>query len=372
MPGKQNPSESSPEDQVLDSSSDELENDDLETGQEEESLEETEAASSDADDSKISEEERKDLLDVVKDVVKKDDEPSSEDEDSDEDKKKEGKEGKTKEDASSASKDGKSEEDDDASDEFTEEDLAKEKPSTQKRIRSLTGKLEESHSQIEELTPHAESYRKIDGFMQQYGITPEESAEAFTIMALVKTEPDKALQRMQQHVDNIAGVVGESLPDDLKQRVEDGTLDEADAKELSKARATANLERARRETIQTTAKKDEKTRETADANTLLARTLDDWQAKTAETDPDYQKKHGFIKTQLQALVAELGAPQNAEEVLQYANIAKGMVDKQIGEVAPKPQKKEKKSIKSRSASGPSPQPNPETMLDVVRQAASGG
>lgn len=374
MPGKQKTSDSSAEEQVLDSNSEELENDESQN----EGSEETEANSSDADDSNNSEEEsRKDLLDVVKDAVKSDeDNDQSEDEDDDDSDKEEDKKGKkSKEDASSASKSGKSEdtedEGDEGSDEFTEEELKSLNEKTQKRIRNLTSKLENAHAQVEDYKPHAESYRKIDGFMQQYGITPEESAEAFTIMALVKTDPSQALQRMQQHINTISGYVGETLPDDLKQRVEDGTLSEEDAKELSKARATAKLERERREATEKATEKATEERTAQNKQQELATSLDNWQANISKTDPDYQKKHGFLKTQLQALIGELGTPENAEEMVRYANIAYGMVNEQLGQVVSKApeKKKEKRSLQSRNASGPSPKPKPETTLDVVRLAA---
>lgn len=370
-PEKQNASDTSADEIEMDSKSEELEVDNAE------STEDTEASSSAAEDSKSSDdEERKNLLDVVKDAVVDEDEgndqPDQDEGDEYDDEEAEASE--SKEDVSSTSK-GSKETDTDASEEFTEEEIKQLKPSTQKRIRALNSKLEEAYAQAEEYKPDAESYRKVDDFMQKYGITPEESAEAFTIMALVKTDPNQALQRMQKHIDTISGHVGETLPADLLQKVEEGSLSEQDAKELSKARAQANIERQKREAAEQRYQKQQQEAQSQAQVREIGLALDNWQTKMRTADPDYDKKNGLVKTQLKALISELGQPKNPEEANRYADIAYGMVNQSLGsfmkETQQAPQKREKRSIKSRSSSGPAPERQitaESPLIDVARKA----
>lgn len=353
-----------------------------------------EADSSNADDSKNSEDEHQSLLDVVKNATDKydsedeGDKPKSKGEGSKDSEEDDSDSDGSEEDASSASdekgkKDKSSKDTEEAKDddEFTEEDLAKEKPQTQRRIRNLLGRLEDTHSQVENLKPAAEGYQQIESYMSDHGITPEEASEAFTIMALVKTDPAQALERMQGHVKNIASYVGDEMPDDIRQKVEDGILDEETGKELSKARAEARRERQKSEGIQQQYQQQQQQQQTAQTQQAVAQALDNWQASKSQEDPNYQQKHELVSTQLRALVAQYGTPRNAEEAGLYAEKAYDFANQQFQRLAganpqqpvqdpqtPKYQpKREKRSIQSRASSGPSPKPKPETTLDVIKQ-----
>lgn len=350
--------------------------------QEDQVLEESDEAqtadSSDAEDSKKSDDEHDTLLDVVKDVVDKEsskkkaeklEEESEDDTEDDVDV-----EGKKSDDVSSTSEEkGKSEEEDDS---FTEEELEKEKPRTRKRIKKLIGKLDNAHSEIDDLKPKAESYNKIEEFSKEYGITPEESAEAFTIMALVKTDPEKALERLQGHVQNISSRVGETLPEDLERKVQEGLLDEGSARELSRARAQAALEKERREAMEQQSKQVQQQTAVQQVQTEMSNALNSWQEEKQKTDPTYQTKHGFVSDRLRSLIAEHGVPRNGQEARQYAEAAYNYVSQMLPSAPVSPSEntvqnkkspKQKRVISSRKTSGPSPDPKPRTTLDVIRQ-----
>lgn len=357
---------SSPDDQVLDSNS-EVE----ETAQDVETTEENlEATSSNADDSKTSEDEHKSLLDVVKDAVEEtSEEEVSEDTDTEDEDGEPDADSKAKEDASSASEEGEKGKEDEEDADFTDEDLAKEKPSTRKRIQKLISKLDDAHSRAEEYEPKAQRFQEISDFMATNGITSEEASEAFAVMALVKSDPAQALERLRQHVSTIEETLGEgNLPADLKQKVEDGLLDEDTAKEVSKARAQARFEREQREAYQQAEQQRTEQQQAQGQQQLVSNALDSWQASMQQKDPDYPIKHGFVKDKLTALIQQHGAPRTAQEANQYADIAYGMVNEELSKVAPKPQKKAKRAIPSRSTSGPSPTVKPDTTLGIIKQA----
>lgn len=325
------------------------------------------AASSTAqEDSKQAEEtEHKTLLDVVKDVVAKSEEESekaAKTDDEEEGEESKAGESSTPEDKKSGKKDSETVTD------FTKEELEKEKPSTRKRIEKLLDEKFEATKLVDQYKPQAESFGQISGFMRENGIANEEAAEAFTIMAMVKSNPQEALKRMRVHIDNIAQAVGEILPADLAKKVEDGTLDEDTAKELSVARASAAREAALHQDLQTKTTEEKKQTQAVETAQVLANTLNNWQSNKSKTDPDYSKKHDLLKVYIQAAIAEKGRPENPAQVAAIADEAYGKVTAALAKVIPTQKLQPKKTVLTRNVSGPSPKVAPTNTLEIIKAA----
>lgn len=173
------------------------------------------------------------------------------------------------------------------------------------------------------LRGEAGEYRKISGFLTEHRIEPAEAAQALRAAALVKgafegrNDPKEALEFLDQWRTDLAKLAGVELPDDLKERVEQGYVDEASATELSVARTKAafaeqrsNLD-AQRQTHQ-----EALSRVSANQNAAVA-----WEAQRSASDPDYSRKQKAVERYARALIAEHGAPENPAQVQQLLDAA---------------------------------------------------
>ncbi|MEI7837901.1 MAG: hypothetical protein WCK05_15980, partial [Planctomycetota bacterium] len=136
----------------------------------------------------------------------------------------------------------------------------------------------------------ANSYRKVTGFMDTYGLKIEDVAEGFNIMALMKTDPAAALKRLQSHYNQLQKVTGNVLPDDLREKVESGFTDEETARELARRRAIdeRTQELARQHLADTERQHAEAIK--AEHRTKTLSVVADWERGIRSRDPDYDRK----------------------------------------------------------------------------------
>jgi len=188
----------------------------------------------------------------------------------------------------------------------------------------------------------ADQYRAITNFMQQSNLTGEEVAQGFEIMALLKSgDLGNLSQARQWFAERLAGldeVLGNQLPDDLKQKVDQGLVDEEVAKELARERANArNLQNLRTQDEQRAeqARAEEAQRVQA---VRLATAVKQWEDGIKGKDPDYAtKKAALVETQVLALIQRRGArPASEEEALALVDEAYRNVNETLKQFVPKP------------------------------------
>lgn len=187
----------------------------------------------------------------------------------------------------------------------------------------------------------AERWGAIEAFRETNGLSTDEIAEGFEIMALLKSgDPAKlsdAREWFSERLDALNGMLGHTLPEDLQQRVDDGFLDEAGAREIAQSRATVSL----RETQATrTAEATEASRAQQGAETLrreLETAAQSWEERTKAADPDYAKKADLVEAKCIAIVQREGnPPRNAAEATALVERAYGEVNKAFKDALPKP------------------------------------
>jgi hypothetical protein len=188
----------------------------------------------------------------------------------------------------------------------------------------------------------AESFQGIQNFMQSNGLSGDEVAEGYEIMALLKRGDrdsyTKALEWFEPRVAFLREQVGAVLPDDLATRVESGELDEETAAELAQARAAlrlndqANQERARRAEVETAGAAVQATALT------MAKAVQTWEDTTKAADPDYAKKADLVIAMSRSIVQERGGkgPANEQEAIELVKTAYGRVNTTFANLIPKP------------------------------------
>jgi hypothetical protein len=271
-------------------------------------------------------------------------------------------------DPTSKKTDGESDDDEKLSDDELKALSAK----TQRRFSKLTKDLKATSDRVKDLEPKAAEFDKIDTFVRNAGLSPQDVAGTLEIAAALRSNPGQALQRLMPIVAKLQEIVGETLPNDLQQRVDQGYLTEADAKALAKARAGEQLATQRVNALTEQQRADQ---ERSEFQSLVSNTVSSteaWEAQQAQRDPDWHLKQEAVAELVELAIErksrELGRPYfpTAKESIELSTDALKKVNDRSKRFSPKPQE-----IRPVLNGGASPRSTaaPKSMLDVVRQNA---
>jgi hypothetical protein len=194
-------------------------------------------------------------------------------------------------------------------------------------LASENAKLKEDFESSSKTVTEFETFR---GAVQEAGLSASEVSEGFTIMALMKQEPEKALPMLLAKVEMIQQFLGEKLPSDLQERVDKGLVDEETARLLSRERAkyvndsaSAN---ARAESVEA--------RQAQSQTATLKSAVDVWESQWKSSDPDYAKKSPFVESEVLRLIKLEGPPQTAKAATDLAEKAKKNVEERLSSFRP--------------------------------------
>jgi len=245
-----------------------------------------------------------------------------------------------------------------ASDDADLDDVSDKSPVPYERFQKVI-------AQKNEFKESAEQYTKITSYLDQHGINADEASTGLQIMALMKNDPAAALEALTPFVDTLRKVTGEAMPDDIRGKVDDGYMDEDTAMELSKARAEA--ERLRGLNERTAAGQTPQQGQQHIAH--LSQTIDSWETKTRQSDPDYELKQDEIDDRVRVLVSERGRPKTQEEAIAMANEAYETVNQRF-----KARMGTKRAIRTASGGklGGTPVAEPKSLLEAVQNAVAAG
>lgn len=215
----------------------------------------------------------------------------------------------------------------------------------------------------------ASRFRDITGFMQQHGLTGDEVAEGYDIMAKLKSGTPENLAEVREYFSTrlafLDDVLGNVLPEDLRLRVESGAIDEEAAQELARVRANERLLKAQVETRETRDTEADNQRAVVANAEACATAVDDWEKQVRKADPDYAKKAALVETTCRAIVQETQkAPRNPAEAVALAKQALDRVNAQLEGALPKP----RPVAKTPTGSSAKVVDQPKTLQDAVRAA----
>tara|TARA_B100000941_G_C28468882_1_gene535232 strand:- start:234 stop:1214 length:981 start_codon:yes stop_codon:yes gene_type:complete len=210
-----------------------------------------------------------------------------------------------------------------------------------------------------------EQYSKIQSYLKEMKLTAEETAQGLTIMGLMKNDPKQALEQLKPIIDNLQIATGERLPDDIKQKVEEGYLDEESAQELSMSRAEAiNVKNQNQQLVN---EQQEMARQ--DQLDEIGNAVTAWEENARQNDPDFDLKQDEVDDRVSALVRQFGRPNTIEEATDMAQTALDQVNERYTK-----RNSYKKPIRSLSGGklGGSPVPEPKSLLEAVQNAMASG
>jgi hypothetical protein len=211
----------------------------------------------------------------------------------------------------------------------------------------------------------AEQYEKITGFLAENQLSADEAAQGFQIMALMKNDPEAALQALTPYLQNLQLATGQTLPDDIRSRVDDGYLDEDAAREMARVRAENQRLRSQ---VEVTSQQESQRQQTEQINNL-ASTVTEWENNIRQQDPDYDLKEAEIDDRVRVLVSERGRPTTAQEAVSMAKEAYEAVNARFAS-----RFGNKRPMKTASGGklGGTPTPEPNSLMEAVQTALDQG
>ena len=206
-----------------------------------------------------------------------------------------------------------------------------------------------------------EQYEKIQSSLKEMKLSAEETAQGLSIMGLMKSNPQAALEALQPIINNLQQVTGQIIPNDIQQKIEDGYMDEDVGKELARTRADVQIQKNANQQMLS---EQEQMKTRSEVN-VLAQSVTNWEKNVRKTDPDFDFKQDEIDDRVSALVRERGRPNNSDDAVALAQEAYDTVNKRY-----RSRMGVKSPIRSLSGGklGGSPMPEPKSLMDAVQNS----
>lgn len=217
-----------------------------------------------------------------------------------------------------------------------------------------------------------ERFEQFDQYIQSTGLDTGEIEKGIELMKLLKNDPVGAAKMLAPVMEQLQQFEGSgALPEDLQADVDTGKLTEEYARQLSQSRSKSNFyERKTTEQAARTQQDDDDRRqqELETSQEAVKTAVGDWEASWKDSDPDFAKKHPYVRDRVASLARELGRPvASAEEALELSKKAKTQIDTEMSAMFPK--KGEKRTVTG--GSSVSTQPEPKTLREAIELAAAG-
>lgn len=243
----------------------------------------------------------------------------------------------------------KNEDEDKSEEEQTNEDekneqTEEEKVDTKTDDKSADGKTEKTipYERFKQVNEKAQAYEQGAkywdqhvNYCQQNQITPDQHRDGLQMLALINTNPEQALARLESLVTDLKVQTGRGLPKDLQDEVEAGTLSDVRAKELAQARLnrTKHESQTRQSALQ---------QQQSEQQALLG-ALQVWSNNKSKLIPEFKPKteggkdglfEDFIEKQSYLWTVE--TPRNITDAIALADKALAQVQERAKRYAPKP------------------------------------
>jgi hypothetical protein len=228
------------------------------------------------------------------------------------------------------------------SDEHTEEELARLRPKTRKRIENLVAARRELEGHLAEIRPKAEQFDKVMRFIEDAKLTTDEVNDAFDVAKSLKNEDfHGAYNRLKPIVDKLESLLGIQLPDDLVRDVNEGRLPEDRARELARTKSQAAIASSQAARRATEAEEQRRLQHHQGLQTRVQTAIADWETSKGRSDPDWKQKQSRVMeiVELETARRERRDPNFAwspEEALKFAETALQRATDEIRRYAPKP------------------------------------
>jgi hypothetical protein len=213
-------------------------------------------------------------------------------------------------------------------------ELKKLRPETRKRFERLLAQRNQARQQWDGVQGELEQHRQLQGYLKQHQLAPEDVNMLLGVGASLRRRDYAGfLQGVTPYVLAAQEALGLRVAQDLQRQVDDGTISEDTAKELTRTRhRAAQAEHQLNDHAQRNAA------ETQNRSVQIIRTaVDNWEANIRSRDPDYPHLADTVRRYAQGLMQERGIPQTPEQAVQLTQTAYDEAKKTMSKLRPSPQ-----------------------------------
>lgn len=200
----------------------------------------------------------------------------------------------------------------------TEADLKKLRPETRRRFEQLLSQRNELRQQWEAVVPELDQHRQFMGYIQEHQLAPEDVNQLMFVGAsLRRGDYQGFLDGVMPYVLAAQENLGLRIAPDLQGQVDEGMIDDATARELTRTRHRAAQAEAR---LQNHAQVTAQTQQNSQVDQIRS-AVDTWEQSIQRQDPDYAQMSGAVRRFAQGLLQERGLPQTQQQAVALVQAA---------------------------------------------------
>ncbi|MEY9184700.1 hypothetical protein ABIG06_006248 [Bradyrhizobium sp. USDA 326] len=265
----------------------------------------------------------------------------------------------------------------DLPDDPTPEELARYSQSANKRVTKLLDQrrdLRAENARLKGLEPSAQAADSVTKYLRDNDISREDFLLTLELAAAMRRGDFRTFYAgVQPYVKLAEEYLGVSLPPDLQEQVRQGHMTTQAAHQFSRERmdramAQNNYMRTQQQHRQSTEQftaQQQQTQRTILANQVRD-TVNAWEAKVMQSDPDYAAKRAAVQDTMWAVVRERGVPQSADHAVKIAEEALRRVNERYRSWAPQRRPTSRAPSSTGRTTGATPEPK--TLADAVKVA----
>lgn len=215
------------------------------------------------------------------------------------------------------------------------------------------------------LKEDASQYQQVASFMRGNNLSAQEVAQGMQVMALIKNDPLRALEALRPTMENLRRFAGESLPEDIAKKVDDGFIDRDSAAELARQRAQSEFLTARQQQEFQAFQAAQLQHQQAASMNAIVSAVSGWESQLKTRDADYQAKSQFIGDRIRVLL-QVSQPQTPQEAVALAERAYSEVNESFKGLNPRRQ-----PVRTMTSgnSATSATPAPKSLREAIMMAA---
>lgn len=250
-------------------------------------------------------------------------------------------------------------------DEMSEAEIDQLAGKTKRRIERLLSARRELTAQTEELKPRAEAFDRFEQFTRENGLGPQDVNNTLRIAALIKSDPDQALQALDAVRDQLLAVTGRKLAPDVEEQVRLGYTTQENAIRLSQAEAAARRAQEAAERVRAEAEARQAAEARERQGDAMAKAADDWAASMRAKDPDFDLKLPRIQDRARIRLIEMR--RYPDDPRQMLDEVKREIDREFSGLVAKP----KPMTPVTGGTSPGAKAQPTSMLEAIEMSLRG-
>jgi hypothetical protein len=263
-------------------------------------------------------------------------------------------------------------------DEVTQEELNRYSQSAKKRVSKLLdqrSKMSAEINQLKNAVPAAQAADQVTKYLRDNDISRDDFLLTLELAAAMRRGDFRTFYAgIQPYVKLAEEYLGVSLPPDLQQQVHQGHMTTQAAQQFSKERMDRAMyqnnlvrEQQRTQALQSNMVTNQQQQAREQLANSVRDTVNAWEQKIAQSDPDYAAKQQAVQDTMWAVVKEQGIPQSPDHAVKIAEEALRRVNERYR--AWSPQRRPTSRIPSSTGRSPAGvAPEPKSLKEAVQFA----